>query len=571
MVNIMVGYLVLDEKDSEALLAQKLQPIHGVDDVTFNRIIGVRAPVITKNLFYYVDPVNNLIIVTTPINAAEFGELLTHLDNYFSKIGLANKQLLLSLTGRGVTEKHVVTAYCSAGRQNIQIFDSKASNPSKFFSSLAATQLGTLVLSLFRSLVPSPRQTITLSDASYRMYPDNNQLGQNRQFTADYTALGTQSFFDGVSCGYHSAATILICRELIAAGEDINRENILARTNNPVNEATILLKETNPKKVNNAFFAFMKKAWFDTVMPLGDEKEREASYFRHYFLGWPKEGSVKKALYLVFLGFIFFPLINSIRRPLEFTLNAFSEVANLAKNQLIAWAPTTPGRQYLRSALILLAYGFQGLFTGTYLLLRTVTSPITSFKAAQQINNPVLRTMLSVLSVILSFTAFAALAYFAAPAVLIIAAPSTATALTPILTALAYPFSQLFALMGISLAPVTAAVATVITSSALFAVAKEIVSKVFSKSPEKNDSSNLQKKPSKDLLDEFEEDEIVLGSNVSSILAKQPVLSKSKDLKEDTLKEGSFTEETQRKILFSTATEKPVIREKLPTSDNTIF
>lgn len=289
---------------------------------------------------------------------------MPHLDKLFP-----GKQLLLGLDGRGATEQHIVTTYISADKKTVDIFDPKASNAIRFFSGKGGT--GTLLLGLLRALNPFPKSTLTFGEV-----------------TANYYALGTQSFFDGVSCGYHNVAAILACKELLEDGA-ITRDNLLAKIKNPVSEATQLLKEKAPKKVDSNFASFVKKAWQDTMMPVANKEQRQLLKFQNYFLGWPYQGTTnQKIIYFVTLRFLFQPIINLIRRPIEFSFNLLSETANFLKNTLINWAPTHLSTQYLRSGLMLLTYAAQGLFKGAYLLLRTFTSPMVNFELLQARKNP---------------------------------------------------------------------------------------------------------------------------------------------------------------------------------------
>lgn len=365
----MPGYETLNNALTEELLAEYLTkssnplaqylPASSIKTITQDEFNArVRKDDIYINPFkYYTHPTTNLIIITTPIAANNFSDLLPHLSTLFP-----GKQLLLGLDGRGATEQHIVTAYVSADQGTIEIFDPKASNAKRFFSGEGG--IGTLLSGLLRALNPFPKTSLPLAKT-----------------TANYYALGTQSFFDGVSCGYHNVANLLAGKELLEQGSEITRDGLLARTKNPVSEAATFLKEKAPQKVDSNFVSFVKKAWQDTMMPLENEAQRKALKFQHYFLGWPYQGKTsQKVLYFVSLRFLFQPVINLIRRPVEFTFNLISETANFLKNSLINWAPTNLFTQYLRSGLMLLSNAFQGLFKAAYLAVRTVTSPIVTYE-----------------------------------------------------------------------------------------------------------------------------------------------------------------------------------------------
>lgn len=484
----MAGYMVLGDSDSVALVGDALKPTITVSAADFNNVIekeflNTHIENRTKELTFYHDPNSNITVITSPIHAHQYAEMLSHLNTYFAATGVNTpRQFLMGLKGHGATEGHIVTAYSNEDRSVVKVFDPKVSDATKFFAKDPINSLTSLAASLLRSIKPNPKQTVSLID---------NSNEEPSTISVEYLSLGTQSFFDPASCGYHCAATMKICLGLLRKNNELTREAILKRTGNPVSEGYAVMTEVNADKVDLGFFSFIKKAWLDTLMPLENKEQHKKANFVHYFLGWPSDSSTaKKVFYFLTLGFITNPLINSIRRPIEFLFNAASETANYFKNRLIDWAPTKPGAQYLRSALMLLTYGLQGLFKGAYFALRTVTSPITSFQAAQRIENRVLRTLLSIGSVLTSIAAFAALAYFVAP----LALAGLVGAAGTVLSALAYPTSQLFLLMGLSLAPASAALFTLITSISLFEAFKGIgtslLSKFIVKKPLQEENSN---------------------------------------------------------------------------------
>ncbi|ASQ44580.1 hypothetical protein [Legionella clemsonensis] len=368
----MPGYKRLNYTLTEKLLESSINqlaqyspetPIKTVTQEEFNTAVE-REDVYINPFKYYTHPTINLIIITTPIAANNFAYLLPHLGTLFP-----GKQLLLGLDGQGATEQHIVTTYVSADQQTIEIFDPKASNAKRFFSGEGG--IATLLLGVLRALSPFPKTHLSLAET-----------------TANYYTLGTQSFFDDVSCGYHNVANILACKELLEENSAITRKKLIEKTKNPVSEVAKLLKKNAPPKIDNKFASFVKKAWQDTMMPLASKEQRNSLKFQHYFLGWPYEGTTsQKVIYFLSLRFIFQPTINLIRRPIELMFNLLSETANFLKNSLINWAPTYLFTQYLRSSLLLLNAAFQGIFKTFYLVLRTFTSPLVTLELLQAKNN----------------------------------------------------------------------------------------------------------------------------------------------------------------------------------------
>ncbi|MFC7782550.1 hypothetical protein [Legionella taurinensis] len=405
-----------------------------------------------------IDDDNQLLVILTPIhlipNQQDIGSVLTGLRQRIPEFqtGQPRFHVLAGVVGNGVTERHIVSMYVPPNG-DIHFFDPKASDREKFFSDELIDQKfrwRRLFPALWNSLSPRPTSSFTLSD------------GEDINRPAVHFALGTQSFYDGVSCGYHHAAQLLALKGLIMQSKRLTVDALLDKLRNPVHESSEALEKTPyESQATNRFLAFMKKAWLDTYLPDKIEEERDPLHFGHYFMGWPSQkGTFRKVVYFLTLGFIFNPLINVIKLP-ELLANGVSESFSFLKNSLIAWAPTHPATQFFRSGLLLSTIGLQGLFKGLYFAIRTVTSPVTSFKAAWRVH-----PALGMLSAVVSLTAYASLLYFAAPVVvpmLMAASPAAA----PVFNALAYPLVQFVGLMGVSLTTGTAAAGTLTLGAAI--------------------------------------------------------------------------------------------------------
>ncbi|KTD17879.1 hypothetical protein [Legionella jordanis] len=363
----MTGYALLSNVETEYLLSQRLTAVERVSVEQFNA--AVHQDVLFNPFQYHYDQEHNLFIILTPIFAADFAYLLPHLEHFFQQISGHPSRILMGIVGHGATEQHIATAYIRSenGQKAIDVFDPKSSNPERFFAN-SGSWLGAAFSGLFRSLVPFSNNDVVLDgDAST---------------TVHYHSLGTQSYFDGVSCGYHNVANILTCRKIIAAGEEVSRDTILSRTANPVHEiAGILNKEKQyQEKVRVSFKEFMSKAWAESMMPFTSPEERKTLTIANYFFGWPKESTALKILYFISLAFIAIPLINVVRRTPVLLLNIIAESANFFKNLLINWAPTHAVTQYIRSGLLLFSLGIQGLFKAPSLVFQALSSPIDALK-----------------------------------------------------------------------------------------------------------------------------------------------------------------------------------------------
>lgn len=173
----------------------------------------------------------------------------------------------------------------------------------------------------------------------------------------------------------------------------------------------------------------------------------------------------------------------------------------LLKNQLLSWAPTNPITQGIRSVLLLTAIGLQGLFKGANYLLRTITSPMASFKAAHKIH-PALGYLSALASVCFIGGIIATLAVFAPPIVAALM-PAMGPGALSMLSTLAYPFAQLFSLIGVSIAAATGATLSLATGALSLVVLHSLGRKTIY--------------PERDLgVTTFDDSDIPVTSNVSA-------------------------------------------------------
>lgn len=497
----MAGYAVLNNETTEYILKKSFPNINVVEP----------NEQYSERLKYWIETIDDskILVILTPIQQ-NLGSALASLRAHVPEFGQGETRfhVLAGVVGHGVTERHIVSMYMPPNG-DIHFFDSKASDPQKFFSNEWGFNWRRLLPALWSALTSRPQPPFSLHD------------GQEETRQAVHSALGTQSFFDGVSCGYHHASQLLALRELIKSGKPVTVEGLLGELKNPVSESANKLEGSPYKaRVDNHFFSFMKKAWLDTYLLGQDDKARQTLHFGHYFMGWPsKKGIFPKVMYVLTLGFIVNPLINAIKLP-ELLANGLSESFSFLKNQLITWAPTHPATQLLRSGLLLSTLALQGVFKGLYFAIRTVTSPITSFKEAWRVH-----PALGILSAVVSLAAYAALVYFAAPVIvplLMAAGPAAA----PAFNALAYPLVQLFGLMGLSLTTGTAAAGTLTLGAVLLQAGKLLLNKLVDgveSDPDKKTASHLP----------AENQVLPTGSNVAAAFKKAPEGLKTKHTADD--------------------------------------
>jgi|GEM_PF-4606033 len=437
----MAGYEKLDSNEFTSLLTRKLFGNNDEFTLTvkseeFNKF--THNSDLPNDIKFYWDSANKLIIFSQPLEANR--SLLKDLVRFLTKKGYSNYHLLIGLVGQGLTERHIITAYCAPDKP-FSYFDSKQSNPDVFFGETINTA--------------SERFISTLTNLA------NNS---NAEDTSGLISLGTQSFLDGVSCGHQTVGVIAACKKLIEQGEPVNTETILTKLENPVGDAQTILAEKSPDKFRTSLRDFLRQAWLDTYMPLATPDEHKEAKFSKYFLKWPESNRNHQIIYFATLGFLLLPLVSLLKIPTEFALIIGAQTSNYLKNLLIAWTPVQSSLQYLRTGLLALTYIANMAFRGSYLAIRLITSPITSFKAGYAVH-----PVLGVASAITSLALYGVLAYFAAPAIsiaLVKGAPLIGAALKPIVTFLAVPATKFFGLLNIALSPATAALTTLIVSCA---------------------------------------------------------------------------------------------------------
>ncbi len=408
---------------------------------------GNKNPIETKalELGLTLEQRGNVVIVHHSIPVKS---LQTFFDAIKKRDDLSQKHILFGVEGQGVTEQHIVTMHLPPNGAQPIVYDSKHSDPQRFFSTAPSkSTMGNKIRSALYALNPSPSQTIDLS-----------HLGCEQVQTATYHALGTQSFFDGVTCGYHTGNLIKTLANFLEQGIDPNPKQLADASINPVTTSAQLLESIALDRVNMSVFAFLKKAWQDTFLPLTPHYEKDQYHLGHYFMGWPSQPNGSKIAYFLTLKFITAPLTNLLSLVTEFPLNVLSETFSFFKNKVLSWAPTHGLTQSIRSLLLLATMGIQGLFKGTYYLMRTITSPIVSFKDAQKVH-PALEYLSALASVCFIGAAIAALAVFAPP-ILAAIMPTMGPGALAMLNTLAYPFVQLFSLVSLSIPAATGAMLT---------------------------------------------------------------------------------------------------------------
>lgn len=347
---------------------------------------------------------NNILLITSPLsgNANENEPLYTEVINAI--LGNANYHIVAALTGEGITEGHVTTLYSPQPQQNTNreytIFDSKTSDMEALLKSPNTTKN------------PGPtKRTIDLWKIIKGLFRDffyPSFETESRDKNIHYISLGTQSFFDPVSCGYHTIENIKHIINIIKQNKPVNRDNLLAKIAEKKNNIRANQANTDDTKFQNiAILAFQKT--FSSI----DHNQG----FLSNLMGWPAtSGWLGKTAYIALGGWLFRPLANLIKAVTELPIALLLETARYAKFTLFCTAPTGVISQYARGLGIMLAYTAEGASIAARTLMRTVTAPIDNAKELSAIH-----PALGIASIMTSACAYFALTVFAAPVVTTVA------------------------------------------------------------------------------------------------------------------------------------------------------
>jgi hypothetical protein len=347
---------------------------------------------------YLIDRKSKIIILRDPYKAGNTvsgsGDLIT------TKLTSLNEQIkdfldyhvITPLIGNGVTERHITTLYLKPNRHDEPIiFDSKTSDAARFIGDESQFNKAWGVIK-------------GIGRALFRPNYKVNSLDGTDLKNINYQTLGTQSYFDPITCGHHTLLSIKAITQLIKNNAEVNTANIKMQLDeNPSLGAQLRFIQKADPNIKMNYFDFIKYAWHETFMPTKPDYEREQYGFKNYFMGWPKEGGRRgKLFYLFTLGFIYNPLANLIKIPTEFLLKSIAESFDFLRHRLMTWAPTSAFGQYFRTFLLITTTLSTGLFEGLRLVTRLITSPVTSAKAAFK-KHPVLGILSIAASSILLF------------------------------------------------------------------------------------------------------------------------------------------------------------------------
>ncbi|MFJ1269257.1 hypothetical protein ACD661_11885 [Legionella lytica] len=175
---------------------------------------------------YFYNKNKNFIIISSPLAVkpgrgdAEEPSYQATIEAIKNQLGKENFGIGCSLLGKN----HYIALFKEAGEEGkIAIFDSKISSPHQFFKSPEAPGFFEKVW----GLVKAPFNAFGLW--AFAIGKEIHCSFLDKDVTL--YRLGTQPFFDGVSCGFHSSGAILNIIDLMHTSEVTTEEVVLSITN----------------------------------------------------------------------------------------------------------------------------------------------------------------------------------------------------------------------------------------------------------------------------------------------------------------------------------------------------
>jgi hypothetical protein len=306
---------------------------------------------------------------------------------------LGEKNIIVGLVGQGITEKHIVTHFIPKGviseSNPVIAYDSKGPVNTNFykFAKSPFTKFTDLLKAFFLLLRSKPVDKFKV-----------NGLHINA------ISLGTQSLFDGVSCGMRHVQHMLLMHNWKT--DNFKQPNLLVAQDLTQKELSKLFNKTSMN-----YGEFISLAWQQTFMTGLSLEEKKQRNFLNYFMGWPKEGKTsQKIIYFLSLGFITSPLISLLKTFLQFPIHAIGESMHYLRNKLMLQTPHSLVIQFLRSIGIVFTAAIEGVSNTLGFIINTIMSPIDNFKVSWKNNKA-----LGVLSGLLSLGVLVSVALFVLP------------------------------------------------------------------------------------------------------------------------------------------------------------
>ncbi len=366
----------LNTKTSVAILVKALK-----NYTLKSECIEVKLPTIPNPAIYLIDEQNKQIIFATPLNTVNVSDYLSALQEKLGAERLDNYHLILPVIGNGIAGQHIATLYKPKGcAKKAFVIDSKTSDPESFFKPSKQNLLQTFkgaFKGVFRALIPNYQTTLQPNDFYFE--------------SIDYLSTGYQSYFDGISCGYHTLSTILKLVLIIEEKEALSSKALRSSLNSVSNDP--LIKESLPRALNEIIYLeqentsflryrdYIALAWNKTFFNGVDEQTRKKQKFQHIVFGWPLENRLSdQIIYFLSLTFILHPLQLLINLIITLPINLITETFQYWQDNVFLAENKASITQYARSALLLIIYPLLDLSKTLRFITTQLFSLLTPFE-----------------------------------------------------------------------------------------------------------------------------------------------------------------------------------------------
>jgi hypothetical protein len=353
------------------------------------------SPSTPNRATYLIDEQNKQIIFATPLNTVNVSDYLSALQEKLVGNCLDDYSVVLPIIGKGITEQHIVALYKPKGySKKALVIDSKTSDPESFFKFSKQTfsqKFSGAFKGIFRALIPNYQKTLR---------PENVYFE-----SVDYLSTGYQSYFDGVSCGYHTLSTIL---KLVSILERNSKNDAELETKTPQQEVLSpaklgsllnsvsndpLIKENLSSALNEMIYSkkegsafphyrhYAASAWEKALFNGVNEETRKNQKFQHIVFGWPLENRLShKIIYFLSLTFVLHPLKLLLNLIVTLPINLLTEALQYWQDKVFLAEPKASITQYTRSAFLLIIYPLLGLSKALSFSATQLFSLLTPFE-----------------------------------------------------------------------------------------------------------------------------------------------------------------------------------------------
>lgn len=180
---------------------------------------------IPLELSYFFNKEKNTVVIPAPLAVQRLSTMESFepsykevIDSVIKNLNYSGFSIIASLLGKGTGERHYGAIFQDEKGEMV-FFDSKLSNSEQFFSSAEQPTR----MEKGWGYLTTPFKTLV----QYIGHYSNNILGQFLDHEIEIYQLGTQSIFDGVSCGYHSTGAVIAMIDKIDESALVSKNDMI--------------------------------------------------------------------------------------------------------------------------------------------------------------------------------------------------------------------------------------------------------------------------------------------------------------------------------------------------------